>query len=265
MSEYGHKIKLYTGEEYQYDALDEVIDGLLELAPDEERKEDIKELMTYGHIDDFNPRTGLQRERDNFDILRRITNSYLMVNNPDTFDYIKNNGIRVFHGTNSIALNGILSSGYIKPIIKLEEEGKIVETGEKSTRFKGLPRSYISFTDVLDVAEDYSTLYTNDKVFPVVIGITLDTISKLPHSPGKSDLPEVSISAEIPLSDISIIMVPSEEIDYVSSIVPEHIKVLGMDNLDYRFFYFDHPAPIEAPMQNFDELKEKLENARLSK
>ena len=261
-----HVVVLYNGDLYQYEVLDVVIDGLLELAPNEERKEDIRKLLIDGHIDEFNPMSSFQKESNNFDILRRISNSYLMINNPETFDYIRDNKIMFYHGTNSKALEQIINSGAIKPIIALEAEGKTVETGEKSSRLKGRPRNFISFTDVIDLAEDYSTLHTNNEVFPVVIGVTLDTVANLPHFiPKHSYLPEVGVKAIIPVSDIKIVMVPTERIEYVSSILPEHIKVLGMDNLEYKFYYFDHPAPIEAYMKYFDELKEKLESKKLSK
>lgn len=260
-----NEVTLFNGETYQNDVLDEIIEWLLELAPNEEIRDNILKLMLYGKIDNYNPMSGLQKENENFDISRRLGIAYLMINNPETFDYIRDNNIMFYHGTNSKAFEKIINSGAIKPMKVLKDEGITVESGERWSRIPGKPRSFISFTDIIHDAEEYSTLHTNDEVFSVVIGITMDTVEKLPHFRGISYLSEISVEAEIPVSEIKIVMVPTERIEYVSSILPEHIKVLGMDNLEYKFYYIDYPAPIEAYIQYFNMLKEKLESKRHSK
>ena len=80
-------------------------------------------------------------------------------------------------------------------------------------------------------------------------------------------MPEIGITKDISLEDIGLIIVPSDKVSYVSQLVQGKVKVLGLsvDDIVNRFYYIDYGSPIEISWDRFNELKEKLENARLSK
>jgi hypothetical protein len=87
---------------------------------------------------------------------RRLSMAYLFVKNPSTFNTLAENKVNLFHGTNSTALPTILEYG-LGSIDSSEKRGLDVQTGEQWSRING-KRSFVSLTDVLGIAEGYSTL-----------------------------------------------------------------------------------------------------------
>lgn len=74
--------------------------------------------------------------------------AYLLVNDRDTYEYLKENHINIFHGTNAIP--GIAKYG-LQSVNKIIESKMKVRSGEAWSRIKG-KRSFISVPDVLDIA-----------------------------------------------------------------------------------------------------------------
>lgn len=119
-----------------------------------------------------------------------------------------------------------------------------VLTGEKWSRIGGKHRDFVSFTDVLDIAEGYSTIKpeanVNDLSFEVVIGTTVDDIFKVGSCVIPSDIPEVGVINKLPLANIKVIGVPSDKVDYVKKLVlNDEIKVFAIDGINDKFYWFD--------------------------
>lgn len=258
----GYKEELLENESYL-----ELVDAFLEINVDEETKNALKSILEEGKIDDYNPDSELCKNNSIIETQRRLGLACLLLNNPDTFEYIRNHNILFYHGTTSKALNSILSSGKIKSIKSLLDANISIETGETWSRKEYDPRDFISFTDVLEIAEDYSTYGIEEGFFPIVFGINKETAINSAYRSIKSDVPEIGITKDISLEDIGLIIVPSDKVSYVSQLVQGKVKVLGLsvDDIVNRFYYIDYGSPIEISWDRFNEIKEKTENARLSK
>ncbi len=226
------------------DKLLSVVNTFLNLAKDKEIKDKIYRIFYYGGYGNYKLSTDNISHKDNIsiDFQRRISMAYLLLTNPDTFDIFAQNNINLFHGTNGNALPGILKYGLTSE--KVSGENKInVMTGEFSTKVGGV-RSFVSMTNVFSIAEDYSQLTPNGKYdeklsFPVIIGTSEDKIMGKTCSV-HSDVPEVGIRDMLPKESISLIGVPSDKIKMVKRLVGNNnIKVVSIDGLDEKFYYFD--------------------------
>lgn len=173
--------------------------------------------------------------------LARLSFADLYLKNPETFMELVNNGIYLFHGTTSDALPNIFVNGLISHQ-KANDLGIEVTTGEEFSRFNNICRSFVSFSNILEVAETYSLIDADDEEkilsFPVVIGVKSE-YDKLdvPHG----DIPEVRSWDNIPLDEIAIIMVPSSKIEIVKKMAGElKIKILPLDNIRKKFYSMEH-------------------------
>jgi len=194
---------------------------------------------------------------------RRLSMAYLLLRNPTTFDALIESKVNLFHGTNSNALSSILKYG-INSVQESQKNGVDVLTGEKSTRINGT-RDFVSFTDVLELAEDYSTLgpQTESEIpsFEIIIGTTIEDASKARIVTVRSDTPEVAIKNKLPLESIKTILVPSDKLELVKNMVnTDQIQVLAIDDISNKFYYIDEVGEITIYPEILDTLKNNLLN-----
>ena len=239
----------------------EICDRFLELAIDEETKEKLESILYKGGYKNYDPYGGEGRNNPYIDIQRRMGLAYLIIKNPDTFDKLVDNNIMYFHGTRVDALPGILKYG-LNCVDKIKEHGEEVLTGEEWSRYDG-NREFISFTDVLDIAESYSSLSPKNKTelsFPIVIGTTKEKISDAHMMHIQSSVPEIGVRGEFPKESISCILVPSSKIDIVKKMAGD-IMVLPIDDVQNRF-YWANPDGYELVVieEKYNNLKEDIKS-----
>ena len=242
---------------------DEMCALILSLVSDENTKNQINQILKHGYIDNYVPTGFIGRDDEYYEFDRRISIAMLMVTNKETFDFIKQNNIIYFHGTNANALPGIKESG-LRPLNNIVESGGEVKTGETWSRILG-KRSFISFTDVLDLATGYSSLHpssekekNNEFDFPVVIGLTKNNLISSHTMTVHSDRQEVGVKKDVPLEKINIMMVPSDKIDFVRKMFGSSVIVLPYDvKSSDRFCYLDGNK-IFINMEGFKEFKASL-------
>lgn len=213
-----------------------ICDKFFLLAKDEETKCKLESILYKGGYKDYNPSGGIGKNNPLIDCQRRIGLAYLVIRNPETFEQIVNNKIIYFHGTNANALPGILKYG-INSIDKLNEQGINVTTGEKWSRFRG--RSFVSFTDVLDVAGAYSSISPEKETelsFPIIFGTTKENLLNSSFRMVSSDFQEVGVNGCFKKELITCIIVPSSKVDLIQKIVGTDMLVLPMDEMQERFY-----------------------------
>lgn len=187
--------------------------------------------------------------------------AYLLIRNPMTYIQLENNKINIFHGTNSEALPNVLKYG-LNSVNESNKNNISVITGESWSRING-ERSFISFTDVLDIAEDYS-LYPTDAVeeqlsFPVIIGTSLEEVEKLDTCVVHSDVSEIGIKNKVPLENIKLIGVPSDKVEFVKKILnSDKIIVLGIDGIEERFYYIEDWGKINLQEEKLNKLRSDI-------
>lgn len=239
-----------------------ICDMFFSLAKDNETKEKLESILYLGGYKDYNPNGGIGRDDPYISIQRRVGLAYLLIRNPESFEELVNNKIMYFHGTNANALPGICKYG-MNSFDKLQEEGVEVSTGEVWSRYGG--RDFISFTDVLDIAEMYSGFSSkkdNDLSFPIVFGTTKEDILTSRRVNVHSDIPEVGIKGHFPKESIRCVMVPSDKINIVKKIVGPEMKVLAMDDVDNRFYGILNDGFFELCFDNerYEKLKNNINN-----
>ena len=227
----------------KYGNYDKTCETFFSLAEDKKTLDKLKAILYDGELDNYSAKSGFHcRDNPKIEIRRRIALASVLLTNPETFDFFIKNDICIFHGTNANALPGILKYG-INSHAVLEEKGVPVLTGEASTRMYR-KRNFISFTDVLDIAEDYSTLLSPDGEqklsFSVVIGVSQEEMNNSMIIPIDSDVSEIGVDKHFPLESISCICVPEEKVNFVKKIVNDRrITVLGIRDLSKKLYYYD--------------------------
>lgn len=227
------------------------------LAKDEETKQKLESILYKGGYKDYNPSGGIEKNNPLIDIQRRIGLAYLIIRNPETFEQLVNNKIVYFHGTDANALPGIIKYG-INSVDKSMELGINVTTGENWSRIGGR-RDFVSFTDVLDLAREYSMFGSKIKTelsFPIIFGTTKENILKSSLRIIRSDVQEVGVNGNFPKELITCIMVPSSKIDIVRKMVGEEVLVLSMDEMQERFYsiYQDGMLSIFMDEEKYEKL-----------
>ena len=169
---------------------------------------------------------------------KRIGYANLLINNPNTFELIKKNNITVFHGTNSNALPSILKYG-MGSIDTLKNNGVDILTGETWSRVQG-KRSFISFTDDIDIASGYASIgTTKTSAFGVVIGLSLENLNKQRTRTIHSDVPEIGIADKVSREDISFIGVPPDKVEFVKKLVNDDKVIVAPIEIGNKFYYKD--------------------------
>lgn len=242
---------------------EEICKIFFELAPNEIIKEKLRNILYNGESNGFVFNT-YKSNMDNpqIEVQRRISMAYLLIRNQETYEFMEKNKINLFHGTNSNALSNILKYG-VNSFSESNKNNIPVVTGEKSTRINR-ERDFVSFTDVLDIAEDYSTLSpTNAKEnlsFPVIIGTTMEDVIKTGMCSVHSDTSEIGVKNKLPLENIRLIGVPSDKVEFVKKIFNnDKITIVAIDGIDKRFCYIEGYGDIIIIKDNLNELKNKLD------
>lgn len=123
----------------------------------------------------------------------------------------------------------------------LEKEGIEVETGEEWSR-KGGQRSFISFTDVLGTAVEYSSIQPSkkspqDTSFGILIGISTKDIKQMKTCHVHSDKREIGIMNSVPLEYIRVIAVPESKVEFVKKLIGNDsiaVTSMGVDEMFYQ-------------------------------
>lgn len=217
----------------------DVITSFYDFAQDDNMKNELNKILKEGKIG--NNGLGahfLRKDNPRIEAQRRTSMAYLLVNDRDTYEYLKENHINIFHGTNANALVGIAKYG-LQSVDKIIESKREVRSGEAWSRIKG-KRSFISVTDVLDIAWNYMQIDT--KSFSAIICTSDEKMveDNIKTCPVSSDVSEIGIRDELPLGTIKCVLVPKDNVDYVKVLFSDtNIQVLGLSNIDTRYFWFD--------------------------
>ena len=250
----------------------EVCSRLIEVAEKEEDKRALEEILYVGSYNGFNFCSNMCCYNSPLNFVKRnLSMACMYLQNKETFDYLVNNEITLFHGVNANALPSILESG-LRSYDRLVEEGINVSTGENySRRMQG--RNFIGFTDVFDLAVDYSELFSKEsRKDALTLGVVIGTTkSKLCES-GRvtrvpSELPEIGIKDYYSLDSINVIGVPSDKLIFVRKLASNtNIKVLPMDTISDRLFHVDEDyMKVEINEKEFSKLKLELQGKEKKK
>lgn len=236
-------------------------DILLGMASNDDMRKKLESILYNGEINGYSLKSGLDcRDNPRIEATRRISMAYLLIDSPDTFDYLANNNINLFHGTNSNALPTILKYG-LTSVDNQKKNGISNCTGEEWSRING-ERDYISFTDVLDTAINYSSLMPNNNdlsSFGVIIGTSEDDIRDLRIVLVSSSLSEIGAMGVLDTSSIKVLCVPDDKVNFVKRLVGDkNIKVMGFSGMNSRFYYFDDLFLLDYSTDLIDEYKNNL-------
>lgn len=244
----------------------ELRDCFFELVQSDAMKEKLESILYEGGYKDYGLCSNICSKDDpDIELKRRVSMAYLLVRNEDTFDELVSKKVNLFHGTTSRGLESILEYG-MNSVDELERQGIPIMSGEKWSMIGG-KRDFISFTDVLDIADDYSTTTEEEKensVFNVIIGTTVEEISKKQRCIISSSTPEVGVLSNFPVDSIKVIGVPSDKVDYVKGLVGDsEIDVLAMDGIEERFYLLDD-MEMNVYYDEFNKLKDSIKNPTTS-
>ena len=234
---------------------DNVITSFYDFAQDDNMKTELDKILKEGKIGNNglgahfsctdNPRIEAQR---------RTSMAYLLVNDRDTYEYLKENHINIFHGTNANALVGIAKYG-LQSVDKIIESKREVRSGEAWSRIKG-KRSFISVTDVFDIAWNYMQI--DPKSFSAIICTSDEKMveDNIKTCPVSSDVSEIGIQDELPLGTIKCVLVPKDKVDYAKVLFSDtNIQVLGLSNIDTRYFWFDDFMGCQFNAKEYEKYK----------
>ena len=253
--------------DYRYFSLEDIMNvhgyrelcqKFFDLAKDEETKSKLETILLKGKYENYFPGSPIGRNNPSIDIRRRISLAYVLVRNPDSFEKLIASNATFFHGTRSSAIPSILEHG-LNSELKSTSDGIEVTTGEKSTS-QYVKRNFVSFTDVLDIGEEYASLrdYSGKETFPVVFGTTLKHMEDAYYRPVGSDLPEVGVRNHFPVEYLNLMMVPPDKVAMFKGLVPEGIDVIGVDDIGTKFYYVDDVGAVTYDQKAYDALKDKL-------
>lgn len=174
---------------------------------------------------------------------KRLDMAYLLLTNPQMIETIKKTNAYFFHGTNANALPHILKYG-LNSVDTSTQNNIPVTTGEEWSRVNG-KRKFISLTDSLSLAMRYSNKKpTNNSMntllnFSVIIGTSLEDMSNILVCSIDSDMSEVGVIDNLPLSYIKFLAVPDDKVDFVKKMVGnKNIEIISINTKD--FFYIGH-------------------------
>ncbi len=233
-----------------------------DLAPSADAKYMLENILLKGEVDGFSFASDIHhKDNPSIEQDRRIAMANLYLRNPETFDYIVKNKIDLFHGTNGEALPSIIENGLCS-LAESQSNGIEVTTGEKWSRFD-VPRGFVSFADILDIAKYYSKMPSstenNDLNFEVIIGTTTEAAERAGTTPVYSNVSEIGVIGKLDASDIKVIFVPSEKVEIVKELLGnKNIDVLPLDQKGelYHYHIYDHFMNIDE--KRVAELKEEL-------
>ena len=188
---------------------------------------------------------------------RRKNLIMLAKNNKEAFEQIIANNVNLYHGTNFNALLGIIENCGMLSENELHLRGRPPLTGEEYSRNTGYIRSFISFTDQIQTALEYSKRSPSEDTtlesFGIIIGISADELEELETFFPPSEMSELGVSDMLPISKIKIIFVPNEKVEIVKNMIGDtKIKVTSLDTL---------PQSVEKVQYNKEDIR-ALANTR---
>ena len=234
---------------------EQVAQKLLSLSENEETKKKISGILYEGGFDNFFVNGSYNMEKEvlfknnpSIEASKRLNMAYLLLTNPEMVETMQQTGASFFHGTNANALPSILKYG-INSVDKSTENNIEVTTGEEYSRIQG-KRSFVSITDCLDEALNYTKINSNIKDqllnFGVMIGISLKDMKNINTTTIDSDIPEIGVVDNLPLDNIKFLAVPNDKEDFVKKLVGQKdIKIVGM-NLDDKFYNLDFKEKLNS-------------------
>lgn len=256
----------YSPEQIKTEKYEALCQVLLKKCKDSKTKERMEAILYEGGFDDFSVNTDVTKNNPNIERKKRVAFAYLLATNPETFDIFLENNISLFHGTNVSALPNILKYG-MKSVDEQSKIGIENTTGEEWSRIGG-KRSFISFTDDIDIASDYASISPNSKEnfqesFGVVIGISLSSLNQLKRRTIRSDLPEVGIDESLPLEHIKTISVPEDKVEFVQKLVGDKSIIVTPILMDEKFYYMeDASGEIHFDTEKTQKLEEKNQDPK---
>ena len=229
-------------------------------------EEEAKAILYHGTYGNYTPTTNVMNNNQIYEKKRRASIAFLLATYPETYRAVKGNNINLFHGTNGNALPSILANGLLSEYEC--NQGQIhIETGAALTRRDG-NRRYISFTDVLSIAEDYASSEPEEaskQSFPVIIGTSLDVIKPNERRQVDFESPEMGINGSLTLDRIKIIMVPEEKKEYVQNLVNatgSKINVCSIE-MEKDYYSIDESWGYEEIFLNKEKFQQLAEKRRL--
>lgn len=237
----------------------------LKLSSSNNVKEKLKHILYDGGYGDFGFDTDiLNKNNPIIEMKRRISMANLLITNPGTFDILAENKINLFHGTNANALPSILKYG-LNSGSESERMGIYVSTGEKWSRVNS-QRNFVSFTDILDIACEYSSIEPDNKnylSFEVIVGTTIDNLKKEGLYKVMSGVPEVGVKNRLSLEGIKLICVPSDKVEFVRKLIGDNkIIVAAIDDIYEKFYYVDDFGIINISYEQYNNLKFNMKKNR---
>ena len=242
----------------KYPGYKKLYECFIELAETDDQKEAIEQIMKNGEYNGYKLNSMLSNKAysDRTERNRRISFCEMILFDNDLFNYLVNNGLNVFHGTQIDALQTILSKGLFSSS-ELKEKGIQLSTGEEHIVNKILngnikQRNFISLTDYFDTAAGYAGFVReeeeeyyiknfgkslkNDANVPIIICFNGTDIKKeygKSFTYVESDLTEIGVTTLIHPSNIKCIITSYDKVEYVKSLVAKYnIDVLGYDSND---------------------------------
>lgn len=216
---------------------------ILGKASNEQMKRNILQILQEGKLEtdtyDFSVNFSMQM-KDNPDKEgeRRLFWANLLALDENNFETIAKQGATFVHGTNSIAIPGILRNG-MQSEAEMKRQGLTVETGEANTPSNHITRDFISFTYDIDLAMYYSMLRPevakSEETFSTLIGISPDELEELTVSSILSGMPEIGIVGKLPIQYIKFIGVPESKVSEVQSLASqcgaEQIQIIPLEKI----------------------------------
>lgn len=209
-------------------------------------------IFYHGCYGDYKCKGSSSKDNASLEFGRRKNLIELSEKNPDAFKQIVKNNLHLFHGTNSNALPGIIKYGLLSEH-ELKKEDNPIVTGERNTRLANQSRSFISFTDQIDVALKYSKIPPSAEAkyssFGIILGISEDDIKDLETFKVPSDFPELGIIGNLPPAKIKTIFAPEDKMEYISRLLSgTNIELASLDSL------MPEVEKIEYDYKNMEEL-----------
>ena len=237
-------------------------DKMFDAAPTEEARQVLEDILYRGKANGFNFASETDhKDNPGIEETRRASMAELYLKNPQTFKYICDNKIDLFHGTSAVALPSILNNG-LTSLRESQKNSIDVKTGEEWSRSDKFIRGFVSFTDVLETSKYYSQISLKNEIdlsFPIIFGTTTEEVNKYNHFAISSDVSEVGVNGKLSVDSIKTIMVPGDKIDLVKNLVgSKNIKVLPMNFSSKQLFYDNFGPNVEEDA--FSELKDIINN-----
>ena len=235
---------------------------LFNLTTTEEQKSILQEILYEGGYNGFALNSDItNKDNPMLEAQRRLAMGYLFARNPESFKILAAKNVNLFHGTRSVNLYTIAKYG-LRSFSLLEDMGIKVTTGEKWSRINNR-RGFISFTDILDIAQDYSTIESEtdnkDMSFGIIVGTTVNDVYGAGKYTITSDVPEVGVNSTLPLESIKVIGVPSDKVEFVKRIINnDNIEVLAIDDVAEKFYYIDDFGNVDISLEKYNDLKNNI-------